>query len=217
MPLREKLQHYSAISVSLQWKEALTGKKFLSLLAATIGYLIILMIVLNRFLPFINHRDGIALYDPLLAIIPSVDLSVWIFVIIYGTSATMFIYLLPDPVRFLQTLISLAFVYTLRIATLSIVPLNPPVGCIPLADPIATHFAYGGIVVTKDLFFSGHTAFACIVMLAAKSRWLKTVMMAALVAIMIMLLFQHAHYTIDILGALILAPLCWKTAGKIYS
>jgi hypothetical protein len=30
-----------------------------------------------------------------------------------------------------------------------------------------------------------------------------------LIAVMVMLLFQHVHYSIDIAGALIITPACW--------
>lgn len=217
MPLKETFQHYSAISISLQWKQAFTEKNFSAGLILTISYLITLVIILNKFLPYINQRDGIVLYDPLLAIIPPVNLSAWIFGIIYGASAFTFFYLLPHPERCLQTLIALALIYTLRIVTLSLVPLDPPVNCLPLSDPILTRFAYGGVMVTKDLFFSGHTAFMFILVLAIQKKWLKLVMFMGLIIIIVMLLFQHAHYTIDILGALILTPLCWKATQRIFA
>lgn len=83
-----------------------------------------------------------------------------------------------------------------------LVKLDPPIGLIPLVDPVGKILGYGGQLITKDLFFSGHTASLLILFLAVKIRWLKIFFLVVLLT-MIMLLWQHVHYTVDILGAFV--------------
>lgn len=217
MAFREKQEQYAAVSITLQWKQATAEKKFFTWLIITPAYLIFLVVFLNWFLPYINQRHGFILSDPLLSAIRPVDLSQWIFSILYLSVFAAFAYLLGHPERFLRTLITVALVYSLRIMTLYLVPLDPPAGCIPLTDPLMLHLAYNGAIITKDLFFSGHTACMLILVLAVQKRALKTLLAAGLMAVIIMLLFQHAHYTIDIMGAIIFTPFCWKISGRILS
>lgn len=217
MAFREKSEQHSAVSISLQWKHATAEKRFFTWLIITPAYLIFLVGFLNWFLPYINQRHGIVLPDPLLSALPPVDLSQWIFSILYLSVFTTFIYLLGHPERFLRTLITVALVYSLRILTLYLVPLDPPAGCVPLADPLMVHLTYNGVIITKDLFFSGHTACMLILVLAVQKKALKILMAAGLIAVIIMLLFQHAHYTIDIMGAIVFTPACWKISRRILS
>jgi hypothetical protein len=215
MASREKLEQYSAVPISLQWKQATAEKRFFTLLIIAPAYLIFLVVFLNWFLPYINQRPGIVLPDPLLSALPPVDLSKWLFSILYLSVSATFFYLIGYLERFLRTLITVALVYSLRILTLYLVPLDPPSGCIPLADPFMLHFAYNGVVITKDLFFSGHTACMMMLLLAVQKRVLKISLAAGLIAVIIMLLLQHAHYTIDIMGAIIFTPVCWKISRRI--
>ncbi|MGH2645111.1 MAG: phosphatase PAP2-related protein [Chitinophagaceae bacterium] len=217
MTFREKLEQYSAVSISLHWKYATAEKKFFAWLIITPAYLIFLVVFLNWFLPYINQRHGIVLPDPLLSALSPVDLSKWIFSILYLSVFTTFVYLIGHPERFLRTLITVALVYSLRMLTLYLVPLDPPAGCVPLADPLMLHLAYNGVIITKDLFFSGHTACMMILVLAVQKKILKILLSTGLIAVIVMLLFQHAHYTIDIMGAIIFTPACWKMSGKILS
>ncbi len=58
------------------------------------------------------------------------------------------------------------------------------------------------VYLTKDLFFSGHTATTFLLLLYvwpyAKARW---AMLAAHVLVVASVFFAHLHYTIDVLGA----------------
>jgi hypothetical protein len=212
MSVRKNPYAAHSLSPAFKWKSAVNEKGFSAWLIITFLYLAMLVVFLNRFLPFINRRRGISLRDPLLAYLPPADLSIWIFSVIYLAMLMALLYLLSQPHLLLRTLIAAAIVYTVRIFTLYWVPLDPPSGCIPLADPFILHFAYGGILITKDLFFSGHTASMLLLVLAVDNRILKTFLAGALTAVMIMLLYQHAHYSIDIAGALIITPICWKVS-----
>lgn len=212
---REHLHKPFLVTPTLSWKEAWGDKVFSRAFALTVTYWIGLVIFFNHFLPHINQRLGFELRDPILAHLPAVDLSWWIFPLIYAGILAAAINLLAQPGPLLRCLVALALVYTLRIGTLLVVPLAPPAGCIPLADPFVLHFAYGGVLITRDLFFSGHTACLLTLALSVRKRWLRKALMGLTAVVAIMLLIQHAHYTIDILGALIAAPLARRISGRV--
>ena len=87
-----------------------------------------------------------------------------------------------------------------RLVVITAVPLNPPAGLLELKDPISNTF-YGMKVVTKDLFYSGHTSTVFLMFLCVKKRKDKITLLAATLLVGFLLLLQHVHYTIDVLAA----------------
>ena len=92
------------------------------------------------------------------------------------------------------------FVSLARFMSISLVPLMPPAGLIPLHDPLTGIF-YGEANITKDLFFSGHTASITIMLLCLQKRGDRFVALVALICVASLLLVQHIHYSIDVLFA----------------
>lgn len=162
----------------------------------------------------IQSRQGIHLHDPVLAVLPSVDLSVWIFSILYLLIVLSVLALLTDPNKFLITLQAYVLLTLLRFNTLEFVPLEPPADMIILRDPFVEYFFYQQ-TITKDLFFSGHTSILVLLGLAVPFRSLKTVVLAGSVVIALMLLLQHAHYTVDVLAAPVFAALAFFSVSKL--
>ena len=81
-----------------------------------------------------------------------------------------------------------------------ITPLDVPRGLINLQDPVV--FMLGtGQPITKDLFFSGHTATMSILFLTARNKILKRILFVGIILIVIMIFLQKAHYTLDLLAA----------------
>ena len=169
--------------------------------------LIIIIVLIPSFilaLPlFFNHietRKGVLLNDWLLANIPALDVSVPIFSCIWGMILLMLYRSLYKPSIFINYCLTLALVTVCRIICLSLVPLSPPVGLIKLTDPLTGIF-YGNAVITKDLFFSGHTATLVTIFLCLEKPADKLIGLIAVIAVAVLLLVQHVHYTIDILAA----------------
>ena len=71
-------------------------------------------------------------------------------------------------------------------------PLNPPEGLIAIEDPISNYF-YDSKFITKDLFFSGHTASMFLMFLCLKKRTDKIFAIIATIIIGISVLLQHVH------------------------
>jgi hypothetical protein len=161
---------------------------------------------------WIQQREGIILNDFILEFIPPKNVSYPIFSIIYCTVIYLIVRLLATP----KTFVWFAWAFNLetifRFVTIYLVALNPPVGIVDLHDPVATLFIYGeNMLITKDLFFSGHTAtmvFACYFLPLKKEKIIAIIMTVILV---VLLLIQHVHYTIDI----IMAPLFTLLAIRI--
>lgn len=199
--------------VRRRWLEAFALKGFRTQLLITMVYLVWLVIFLNYFFNFIQGRQGITLPDPVLALFHPINFSVEIFSVIYICAIIGIIYLMTVPLRFLRGLEAMAIIYSFRILTLYFARLNPPAGIISLSDPFILHFAYDGRLITKDLFFSGHTASLLLLVLATNKKGLKRLFIAATIGVIYMLLWQRVHYTIDILGALVFTGLIWKLTG----
>ena len=191
------------------WKEKAFRRKCIFLML----YVPALILSLNPFFVYIQQREGAVLYDPLLPAIPAADVSAYLFPLIYLSITVAVISLMEAPHRLLRLVLAAALVYTLRILTIGLVPLDPPAGCIPLSDPLVKHLAYNSAVITKDLFFSGHTSIMLLLCLSAVRNRLKWLFGACLGVVIILLLIQHIHYTIDILGAFFFAWVCWRISG----
>lgn len=211
----ELIKRYRLFSSAIQeWIYAFSVKGFFIKLIFTIAFGIALLVFLRNYFQYLEVRNGIVLKDWLLDRLPPRNFSRSIFGLLYLSILIGFLYLFTKPFILLRALQTAAIVYSIRIVTLYLVKLDPPAGLIPLIDPIANYFGYGGPLITKDLFFSGHTASLLILFLAVKTPWLKMFFLIALIAIVTMLLWQHVHYSLDILGALFFTVPAWKITNR---
>lgn len=172
--------------------------------------------VFPGFLAAMELRDGIVLNDWVLNHIPAHDVSIPIFIILYFVSLLGFIRVYQNPKIALMGIWGFAFLFFARMTTIMLVPLNPPGDFITLSDPAAVIF-YGANTITKDLFFSGHTATLLLSALCFEKKTDKVVTFILALIIGFLLLVQRVHYTIDILGAFVFSFLCWYLAKKVVS
>jgi len=182
------------------WKEtwAIPLKRKQIIAGTTLMMLVV--VLLPRFFNHIEKRKGIVLDDWVLALILPHNVSVLIFAIIWSMILFVAIKAIYDPSIFIVYTWSLFFVSVARLTCIALVPLDPPRGLIPLTDPLTAVF-YGNTVVTKDLFFSGHTATLALIFFCLKTRNDRIIGFVATVVVGLLLLVQHIHYTIDVVTA----------------
>lgn len=179
--------------------------------------LVAILIFIPHFFSHIENREGVVLNDSLLKYIPAKDVSVLIFTVLYGMISFLLYRMSKNTIMCLTALWSFIFLCLARIITITLVQLNPPVDIIHLADPCSILF-YHSNVITKDLFFSGHTATVFLAALCLEQKRDKVIAFIASGIIAVLLLIQHVHYTIDVLAAPFFMWLCWylgKTMAKI--
>lgn len=160
----------------------------------------IISLFLNPFFQAIELREGFQINDILLSILPAKDCSEAIFILIWSCVALATIRFLNNPMLFIVFLWSYVLLCLTRIITISLVPLNAPDGLIPLRDPLSNYF-YGQVFITKDLFYSGHTATLFLIFLCLEKKRDKLMVLLATAVVGLLLLVQHVHYSMDVLAA----------------
>ena len=194
----------------LAWTQPVFRKK------VWIGFIlnISVLILFPVFFQHIEKRNGIQLHDILLNNIPAINVSLFIFIIVWSLALLTIIRAVQQPEIFITFLFSFFVLSMSRIICIYLVPLNPPQGLIPLADPLTNAF-YRGSFVTKDLFYSGHTATQFLIFLCLKKRRDKILAAISTFSVAILVLVQHVHYSIDIIAAPLLAFMCFIIGRSI--
>ncbi|WP_134091637.1 phosphatase PAP2-related protein [Olivibacter sp. XZL3] len=200
---------------TITWKQAMQSWAFKSWLIAGHLLFIVLLFVLPHFFDHIELRDGVPLYDPILILLPSIDLSTPIFICIWGIAALLLYRCFSSPAIMITALYGFLIVLFMRMLTISLVALDPPAGLIPLVDPLS-NIAYGKAgFITKDLFFSGHTATMFLIFLCLPKRGDKLLALLATLLVGSMVLIQHVHYSIDVLAAPLFTWCCFWLGREI--
>jgi len=178
---------------------------------------LVLVVVTLSLFPFffqaIEKRNGILLHDPLLAWLHPHNVSLAIFVFIWAITLLGVLRAAQNPYMFLTILWAYWLLCVMRTLTIALIPLDPPVGLVGLVDPISNFF-YGEKFVTKDLFFSGHTSSVFLIFLCVPGKTDKKLALIATVMVGSLLLVQHVHYTLDVVGAILFAWIAFWTARK---
>ncbi|MBD2714009.1 hypothetical protein KBK19_03065 [Microvirga sp. STR05] len=202
----------------LRWPAAWRNASFRVRLLGVLVLLLGLVTVLPRFFAFIQARPGVVLPDPLLALLPAHDVSGPTFAVIYLSIGVGVVYLLPRPALLLRALWAYWLLHLCRCLLLWLLPLEPPVGLVLLRDPLVDSLIYAAPApITKDLFFSGHTATVALLALSVGPVRLRRWLVVGAVAVGLLVLVQHAHYTYDVLAAPLFAAFCFWLSGRITS
>lgn len=183
------------------WKKNLSNRSFRVVFLFSFLLLITILILLTNFLEFVEKRSGSALNDPILALFEPINLTWAIFLLIYGSLFLVVYSLLENPKLLLVGIQAYSLMVLIRIFAMWLLPLEPPLKMIPLIDPVVEIIGGTGVTLTKDLFFSGHTATMFLFFLLVEKKWLKNILLAFTGLIAIFVLVQHVHYSIDVLVA----------------
>jgi hypothetical protein len=201
--------------MAVRWKEAILSPSFRLQLVLTVPILGILFLAYIHFLHWIELRPGVVLHDPLLASFQPRKVTWMVFGLVYGALVLGVGSLSTRPTALLIALQSYALIVAVRMAAMYFVPLDPPLGMISLKDPFVALFATGP-VLTKDLFFSGHTATLFILFLTAQHRVLRVVFLLATVVVGAGVIWQHVHYTVDVLAAPFIVFGCYRVVLMLH-
>jgi hypothetical protein len=201
----------------LPWRFAWDYPAFRLKLITGIILMTLIVFYLQDFFVFVQGRSGIPVKDRLLDILPAADVSVYIFLILYPASGLFFWRVRKNSTLCITALWGYIFLCLIRMLTISLIPLEAPKQLVHMTDPFSIIF-YGSNMITKDLFFSGHTATLFLVGLCLENKTEKMIIFCATALLGLLLLIQHVHYTADVLAAPFFSYLFWylgKTIARI--
>jgi hypothetical protein len=192
----------------MSWKEFLKSKNNKIELGITLILLAVVLTSLAKFLNFVEARQGVVLPDPILALFNPINLTWLIFALIYISLIVAIATLIKNPKQLMFAIQVYTLMVAVRIFAMYVLPLNPPTNMIMLNDPLVEFFGTGQ-TLTKDLFFSGHTATLFILFLISEKKVYKTIFLISTIAVAIAVLLQHVHYTIDVFAAVFFTYACY--------
>lgn len=206
------------MSNPLSWKQALSNKSFrILLIVSGLAGLLIITFLPYFFNEILLPKPGTVLNDPILNLLQPKDWSWVIFSLIYFTALLTLFYNFSNPYTILLGIESYICINLIRIVALYFVTLEPPQGIIPLIDPLITKAVYGNVVYLKDLFFSGHVSTLFLLFLIEVNKPRKTFILGATIVVGFLILWQHVHYTLDVLCAPFFSWITYSTIKKLHS
>ena len=200
----------------ITWKSFLKNKKNLTEFIITAIIVTAVIIAFSHFLHFIEQRDGVVLNDPILKSFNPIDLTWLIFALIYLSLIIFVITTFSKPNKLLISFQAYGLMLIFRTIAMYLTPFEAPEKIILLDDPFVQFFAKGDIL-TKDLFFSGHTGTLFLIFLLAENKTLKTIFLILSILVGSAVLLQHVHYSIDVFVAPFVAYGSYKIIKKLHT
>jgi len=198
--------------MSEAWSKALSSRSFRNQFFLTL--LVFAGVCMHNFhyLRVWQDRPGVQINDLLLNQLPPHNFSLEIFLLEYCTLFIVLIFTIQHPDRLVKGLQMFALVILARTMSIYFFPLEPPRDMIFLDDPMARFFLHTkDTFVTKDLFFSGHISALALLMLISFNKYVKAWALTATVLVGILILWQHVHYSLDV----VFAPLASFVSYKV--
>lgn len=198
-------------SEQVVWKDAWANTSFKIKIIVGLILIAITLSLYPLFFDYIEQRNGVVLNDFFLQKLPAKNVSIPVFTIIWGMGALTIYRVIQSPRIAVNTIWCFLLIAVSRVVSISLCHLNPPAELIPLVDPLSNTF-YGGKFITKDLFYSGHTATQFLMFLCLEKKIDKILTLISTMFIGILVLIQHVHYTLDVVTAPLFAFLCYKAS-----
>jgi membrane-associated phospholipid phosphatase len=199
----------------MSWKSFLKDKKHLTEFIITAIIVTAVIIAFSHFLHFIEQREGVELNDPLLNAFSPLDLTWFTFILIYLSLIIFVITTFNKPDKLLIAFQAYGLMLIFRTIAMYLTPFEAPETILLLNDPFVQFFAKGDIL-TKDLFFSGHTGTLFLVSLLAENKTLKIIFLILTLMVGTAVLLQHVHYSVDVFVAPFVAYGAYRIIKKLH-
>ena len=197
------------------WQNAWRNKAFRVALVTGVLLIIAASVSTDYFFRYIQHlKDGVTPDDWILKELPAINVSIPIVILMTSAILLFQVRCAANPDMFLVLTWTLLFQLIFRIITIDVTRFNTPPELIVLKDPVSSILYHGGFI-TRDLFYSGHTASMFVFFLCSRKKYDKYFMLFATIGVGILLLVQHVHYTIDVVAAPFFAFACYRLAKKV--
>jgi len=186
----------------MTWSDALMSTRYRWALAfCTVTLTLIVLYMPAYYLQVIQPKRGFIPWDPVLDILPPIELSLATFTILYIAALQTVITAFRKPDLFILGLSTYSVVSLIRPVTMFLLTFEPPADMILLVDPITSFLVYPDNTFAKDLFFSGHVSTLTVMVLVEPNKVARWAKIAATTVVGLFLVWQHVHYTIDLLVA----------------
>ena len=196
------------------WVNAIKDPLFRKKLYVGLISVIVTLGSLPFFFQYIEQRNGVVIGDIVLNFFLPTDVSIPIFAMLWSMTLLIIVRSVQSPTLFVTVLYGFLFMELSRMITISLFPLSPPEHLIPLVDPLSNSF-YGKTFITKDLFYSGHTASMFLFFLCFRRKTDKLLSLVCSIAVGVLVLVQHVHYTIDVIAAPFFTTICYLIGKRI--
>jgi membrane-associated phospholipid phosphatase len=197
------------------WKSLQSKRTFFVLFFIGLALFLSSLQLTIQYVPTFETREGFVPYDPFMSYLPAIDVSPYVFLLLYGAILFGAYYFIQDPKMLLVFAFSFGFMYYIRALCITLVPLNEPALLIPLSDPFIEKLGIYQTFVKRDLFFSGHFASVFIPYLILRKTRFHWVFLLASIGIGFLVMLQHIHYSYDVLGAIVFTYLSVYLAEKL--
>ena len=159
-------------TIRLAWHEAWNDARLRLQIVTAPLLLWIVLRELSRFLVWVERRPGASLSDPILALVSPRDATWLVFGLIYVAITITLADVWRRPRVLVIGVQSYVLMIAMRMAAMYVTALEPPAGMIALHDPLTETLATGTLL-TRDLFFSGHTSTVFLMFLITRDRRFK--------------------------------------------
>lgn len=192
---------------------SMTSPRTLTAWIVTLVALVVVASTLPVFFRIIEVRPGTVPPDPVLGLLGPIDLSVPVFMVLYGAILLAVMWIARSASVLLRALQAYLVLLLLRMVSMYVFTLEPPADLIDLVDPVTQWFYPDDRPFRKDLFFSGHTATLALLAFAVHGQVIRKVLWSSTAFIGLAVIVQHVHWTVDVVFAPIFAWLAWCISG----
>ncbi len=198
----------------MSWKEFASNSKNRIEFVVTVTLLALILIIFTNFLQYVEYRPGVTIADPILLLFNPINLTWLTFGLIYFSILLTVFSVFKNPEKLVFILQCYGVMVFFRLIVMYLIPLEAPPTLIPLNDPFVQLFGPGKIL-TKDLFFSGHTATIFLLYLSSENRLIRIIFLSSTILVGTAVLLQHVHYSVDVAVAPFFAYSSYKIVHNL--